>query len=160
MHKTNGIFRSLEAKRSIMSLTYPGVYVSVNVHHGWGSQTLFSHRVSNPWLQPPKCGERLLTRLYGQWICHKDLEKPICVGTKLWISPGHGVGPGITARRHIMHRGCADWLHQSRTGSALCSSSGHVQNKTWTKSKLVARPLMSQRYLFTDFNNLKQKSLF
>ena len=33
-------------------------------------QTLGSYRVSNPFLQPPKCAERSFTRC-------KDLEKPI-----------------------------------------------------------------------------------
>ena len=156
MYRTNGIFRFLEAKRSIMSLTL--LYVSVSVHHGWDSHTLFSHRVSNSCLRPPKCGERSFTRCNGYCICHKDLEKPTCMGIKL--SSVDQCRPWSWSRqwRDITSKYLVliSSINRELVAIATSSSSGHVQNDTIE----LSRSLLQVIFLFTDFNNLKQKVCF
>jgi len=106
-------------------------------------------RVSDPCLQSPKCWERSFRRCNDNWICHNDLETPICIAIKLSISPRICVAS---------NRPTLCWLAASIANwVAVSYSSGHVQNDTRTQNypQLVASLL-----LVTVFNNLKQKACF
>jgi len=114
MYKTNGIFRALEAKRSIMSLTYPGVCVLVNVHHGWGSQTLspiefLTHDFNHRRVEKDRSHDATATGYYVTKTLKANMyrDKTGSVPTIAW--------PHIELL-------CADWLHHLPTGSPVATS--------------------------------------